>query len=122
MKQKYKFSKTHEWVRVEKEYAYVGISVFAAKKLGEIVYVDMPSVGDSFAQFEEFGAIESVKAASELYAPLSGVVEAINEDLQAAPEKINQQAEQAWIMKIKINAIAELDALLSYEQYIELNK
>lgn len=122
MEKSYKFSKTHEWVRVEGDKAYVGISSFAAKKLGEVVYVDMPDVGATFAQFEEFGAVESVKAASELYVPVGGIVEAINEELQDAPEKINENAAQAWIIQLKMEDTSELKALLSYEQYMELNK
>ena len=122
MEKNYKFSPSHEWVKVENGHAYVGISSYAAKKLAEVVYVDLPNVGDHFAQFAEFGAIESVKAASELYAPVSGTVLEINESLQDEPEKINQNAAEAWMIKLSIDQPSELDALLTYDAYIETTK
>lgn len=117
-----KFSESHEWARVEGKFAYVGISTYAAKKLGAIVFVDMPAVDDEFQQFAEFGAIESVKAASELFLPLSGKVVEVNDALNDQPELINQDAMAAWIVKIELSNPKEAASLLSYADYQRLCK
>ena len=119
MEQNYKFSESHEWVKVECNFAWVGISTYAAKKLGEIVFVDLPEVDSSFKQFEEFGAIESVKAASELFLPVSGTIVAVNEELNDQPEKINQNAAEAWIVKVQMSNPKEVQKLLDYSEYVK---
>ncbi len=119
MEQNYKFSESHEWVKVEGNFAWVGISTYAAKKLGEIVFVDLPEVDSSFKQFEEFGAIESVKAASELFLPVSGTIVAVNEELNDQPEKINQNAAEAWIVKVQMSNPKEVQKLLDYSEYVK---
>lgn len=113
---------THEYARVEGGEAYIGISKFAAEQLGNVVYVDMPEVDDEVAAGEEFGAIESVKAASDLYSPLSGTVLEVNEALVDNPRLINQDPEANWIIKIKVENPDELNELLSPEAYAELIK
>ena len=108
---------THEYVKVDGEYGYVGISEYAAKQLGAVTYVDMPEEGDEFAAGEEFGAVESRKAASDLYSPVSGEVVEINEELVDNPKLINNDPLNAWIIKVKINDFAELDGLMDTAAY-----
>ena len=96
------YSESHEFVRVEGDEAYIGITDYAQHELGNVVYVDMPDVDDEFEAGEEFGAVESVKAASDLLAPVSGIVTAINEELEDTPELLNQDAFSAWIIKVKL--------------------
>ena len=115
-----RYAESHEWVRIEGEFAYVGISDYAQHALGNIVYVDMPEVGDEVTQGEEFGAVESVKAASDLFSPISGEVVEINEALEDAPELVNEDAYENWIMKVKFNDAAELDNLLDAEAYAKI--
>ena len=115
-----RYAESHEWVRIEGEFAYVGISDYAQHALGNIVYVDMPEVGDEVKQGEEFGAVESVKAASDLFSPISGEVVEINEALEDAPELVNEDAYENWIMKVKFNDAAELDNLLDAEAYAKI--
>lgn len=112
-----KFSESHEYIRVEGEYGYVGISDYAQKQLGNVVYVDMPEEGDEVEAGEDFGAIESVKAASDLIAPVTGEVVEINEALEANPRLVNQDAMANWIIKVKIADPAELDNLMTPEEY-----
>jgi glycine cleavage system H protein len=112
-----RYSDSHEWVKVEGEIAVVGISDYAQHALGNIVYVDMPEVGDEVAQGEDFGAVESVKAASDLISPVSGEVVEINEELEDAPEKINEDAFGAWIMKVKMSNPEEVENLLDAAAY-----
>jgi glycine cleavage system H protein len=112
-----RYSDSHEWVKVEGEIAVVGISDYAQHALGNIVYVDMPEVGDEVAQGEDFGAVESVKAASDLISPVSGEVVEINEELEDAPEKLNEDAFGAWIMKVKISNPEEVENLLDAAAY-----
>ncbi len=112
-----RYAESHEWVKVESEYAYVGITDYAQNALGNIVYVDMPEVDDEVFKDEEFGAVESVKAASDLISPVSGVVVEINEKLEEAPELLNQDAFGNWIMKVKLTDISELDSLLDAKTY-----
>lgn len=112
-----KYSESHEWVKVEGNVAYIGVSDFAQKEMGDITYVDLPAEGDEVAAGEEFGALESVKASSELYSPVSGTVCAVNEELEDAPEKVNEDAYGSWIIKVKMSNPAELDALLDAAGY-----
>ncbi len=112
-----KYSESHEWVKVEGNIAVVGVSDFAQKEMGDITYVDMPAVDDEVSQGEEFGALESVKASSDLISPVSGVVVEVNEALEDAPEKVNEDAYCSWIIKVEMSDPAELDALLDAAGY-----
>ena len=116
------YTKSHEYVRIEGLYAYVGITDYAQQQLGNVVYVDMPEEGDEVTAKEEFGAVESVKAASDLISPVSGTVEEINEDLEDNPELINEDAFKNWIIKVKLSDKSELDNLLTPEQYQNICK
>ena len=116
------YTKSHEYVRIEGLCAYVGITDYAQQQLGNVVYVDMPEVGDEVTAEEEFGAVESVKAASDLISPVSGTVEEINEDLEDNPELINEDAFKNWIIKVKLSDKSELDNLLTPEQYQNICK
>lgn len=111
------YSESHEYVKVEGEYGYVGITDYAQDQLGNVVYVDMPEVDDEVTAGEEFGAVESVKAASDLISPVSGTVVAINEELEDAPELVNKDAFENWIMKVKLSDPAELENLLNAADY-----
>lgn len=111
------YSESHEYVRIEGEYGYVGITDYAQEQLGNVVYVDMPEVGDEVTAGEEFGAVESVKAASDLISPVSGEVVEINEALEDEPELINQDAFQNWIMKVKLADPSETDNLMDAKAY-----
>ena len=112
-----KYSESHEWVKVEGDVAVVGVSDFAQKEMGDITYVDMPEVDDEVTAGEEFGALESVKASSELIAPVSGTVVEVNSELEDTPEKVNEDAYGAWIIKVKMSDPAELDALMDAVAY-----
>lgn len=112
-----KYSESHEWVKVEGNIAVVGVSDFAQKEMGDITYVDMPAVDDEVSQGEEFGALESVKASSDLISPVSGVVVEVNEELEDAPEKVNEDAYGSWIIKVEMSDPAELDSLLDAAGY-----
>ncbi len=113
------YSKTHEWVKIEGDIAVVGITYFAQEQLGDITYVDLPKVGTVFEAGQEMGSVESVKAASELYCPVSGEVMEINPELDAAPEKINADPfGEGWMIKIKV--ADEPIGLLSPEEYAEI--
>lgn len=114
------YTESHEYVRVEGEYGYVGITDYAQEQLGNVVYVDMPSVDDEVIAGEEFGAVESVKAASDLMSPVSGVVVEVNEVLEESPELINQDAYANWIMKVKLSAPSEVNDLLKAADYEKL--
>ena len=114
------YSESHEYVRVEGEYGYVGISDYAQHALGNIVYVDMPEVDDEVVAGEDFGAVESVKAASDLISPVSGVVVEVNSELEDTPELINSDAFANWIIKVKIADMTELDNLMNAQAYAEL--
>ncbi len=111
------YSESHEYVRIEGEYGYVGITDYAQEQLGNVVYVDMPEVGDEVTAGEEFGAVESVKAASDLISPVSGEVVEINEALEDEPELVNQDAFQNWIMKVKLADPSETDNLMDAQAY-----
>ncbi|WP_349680937.1 glycine cleavage system protein GcvH [Mesotoga sp. UBA6090] len=113
-----KYAATHEWISVEGKTATVGISDHAQDHLGDIVYVDLPEVGKSLKKGDVFCTIESVKAASDIYAPISGKVIEVNEELDSSPEKINNDAEGAgWIAKIEMSNESELDSLMDLEAY-----
>lgn len=111
------YSESHEFVRVEGDEAYIGITDYAQHELGNVVYVDMPDVDDELVAGEEFGAVESVKAASDLLAPVSGIVTAVNEDLEDKPEQINQDAFASWIIKVKLTNKDELNQLMDMQAY-----
>lgn len=113
-----RYDKEHEWVRVEGDTATIGISEFAQDQLGEVVYVDLPSVGDVLAEGETFGEIESVKSVSELFAPVSGTIVEVNDELGTSPESINSDPYGAgWMVKITIADAAQLDGLMSVGEY-----
>ena len=111
------YSESHEYVRVEGEYAYIGITDYAQNALGNVVYVDLPEVDDEIEAGEDFGAVESVKAASDLTSPVSGVVVETNEALEDEPELINKDAFANWIMKVKMADPTELDNLMDAKAY-----
>ncbi len=111
------YAESHEYVRVEGEYGYIGITDYAQSQLGNVVYVDMPEVGDEVSAGEDFGAVESVKAASDLISPVSGEVVEINEALEDAPEKLNEDAFENWIIKVKLSDSSELENLLDAAAY-----
>ena len=115
-----RYSDSHEWVLVEGDIATVGISDYAQHALGNIVYVDMPEAGDQVEAGEEFGAVESVKAASDLISPVSGEVVEVNEALEDAPELNNEDAFANWIMKVKLSDASEIDALLDAAAYAKI--
>ena len=117
-----KYTKDHEWVRLSDGDALVGITDFAQKQLGDVVFVELPDVGRTVKQGEAFGTIESVKAVSELFAPLSGEVLAVNGDLASHPESINQHPHDAWMIRLRPANVAEADALLDAESYNSLVK
>lgn len=113
------YSESHEYVRVEGEYGYVGITDYAQNALGTVVYVDMPEVDDDVEAGSDFGAVESVKAASDLISPVSGVVVEVNSELEDTPELINSDAFANWIIKVKIADMTELDNLMNAQAYAE---
>lgn len=115
-----RYADSHEWVKLEGDIATVGITDYAQHALGDIVYVDMPEVGDEVTRGEEFGAVESVKAASDLISPVSGEVVEINEALEDEPGLVNQDAFANWIMKVKVNDAAEIDDLLDAAAYAKI--
>ena len=112
-----KYSESHEWVKVEGNIAYIGVTDFAQKEMGDITYVDTPEEGDDVIAGEEFGALESVKASSELISPVSGTVVLVNGELEDAPEKVNEDAYGAWIIKVEMSLPSELDALMDAAAY-----
>lgn len=111
------YSESHEYVKVEGKYGLIGITDYAQNALGNVVYVDMPEVDDEVVAGEDFGAVESVKAASDLISPVSGVVVEINESLEDEPEKINSDAFENWIIKVELTDKAELDNLMAANDY-----
>lgn len=111
------YSESHEYVRVDGEYGYIGITDYAQHALGNVVYVDMPEVDDEVEKGSEFGAVESVKAASDLNSPVSGTVVEINEALEDAPELVNKDAFENWIIKVELTDKTELDSLMDAKAY-----
>ena len=113
-----KYSKDHEWIRVEGDEAFVGITAFAASELGDIVFVDVDTEGESLDQDEVFGSVEAVKTVSDLFLPVAGEVLEFNEGLEDAPEAVNEDPYgEGWMVKIKINDASELDGLMDAEAY-----
>lgn len=111
------YSESHEFVRVEGEYGYIGITDYAQNALGNVVYVDMPEVDNEIEAGEDFGAVESVKAASDLISPVSGTVVEINENLEDTPELVNKDAYENWIIKVELTNKEELNELMDAEAY-----
>jgi glycine cleavage system H protein len=117
----YKYTKEHEWIKADGNNATIGITHHAQESLGDIVFVDLPKVGTEVSAGKTFGSVESVKAVSDLYAPVSGTVTDLNPDLATAPEQINKDAHSAWMIKVTLKNPAELNALLSatdYEKFV----
>ena len=116
------YSKDHEWIRVEGDTGTIGITDHAQHSLGDVVYVELPKIGESFSAHEPFGSVESVKAVSELFTPVSGEITEINEVLQDEPEKVNSEPYgSGWMIRLRINNKSDLDSLLSaaeYEDYL----
>jgi glycine cleavage system H protein len=118
-----RYSEEHEWVKVEGEKVRIGITEFAQSELGDIVFVELPSVGDELKADEPFGSVESVKTVSELYAPISGKVVEVNEDLDDSPEFVNESPyEKAWMVVVEATDASEIDNLMTAEQYEEMTK
>jgi glycine cleavage system H protein len=115
-----RYTEDHEWAAADGETVRIGVSDYAQDQLGDIVYVEMPEVGDIFEKGDEFGTLESVKAVSEIYMPVGGEVVAVNEALIDTPELINQDPYGAWIVEIKPNDAGEYDELMSAEDYIDM--
>jgi glycine cleavage system H protein len=117
------YTKDHEWVRVKENLATVGITDHAQQQLGDVVYVELPKVGDRFEASEPFGSVESVKAVSEVYMPLAGSVVEVNESLNDSPEQVNEDPYgEGWMIRIKMDNLSQVDALLTaieYEDYIK---
>jgi glycine cleavage system H protein len=113
----YKYTKEHEWIKADGNNATVGITSYAQESLGDIVFVDLPNPGTEITSGKTFGSVESVKAVSDLYAPVSGTVTEVNGELATAPEKINKDAHGAWMIKITLKDPAQLNSLLSAADY-----
>ena len=116
------YAESHEFVKVDGEFGYIGITDYAQSQLGNVVYVDMPEEGDEVTAGEEFGAVESVKAASDLISPVSGEVVEVNEALEDEPELINKDAFENWIIKVRLSDPSELDNLLDAAAYEDICK
>lgn len=114
------YSESHEWVKVEGDIAVIGVSDFAQAEMGDITYVDLPSEGDEFEARESFGALESVKASSDLYTPVSGSVIAVNGELEGAPEKINEDPYGSWIIKVEMADATQTAGLLDAAAYAKI--
>jgi glycine cleavage system H protein len=113
-----KFTKNHEWANLEGDNATIGISAYAAEQLGDVVYVELPEVGDSIKKGDSIGTIESVKTVSDLYAPVSGEVVELNEEIEDNPGLVNEDAQKGgWLLKVKVSDKGELDDLLNEEDY-----
>ena len=117
-----KYTKDHEWIKVEGATATVGITDYAQKALGDVVYLELPEVGRTFKKGDVFGTIESVKAVSELYAPVSGEVTEIHSALVQHPETVNKTPHEAWMIKVKVTTAGEVGELLDSAQYTDLTK
>jgi glycine cleavage system H protein len=117
-----KYTIEHEWVRAEGEEATVGITDFAQKQLGDVVFVELPEVGRTLAKNEVFGTIESVKAVSELFSPVSGTVVAVNDSLGAHPDTVNSTPHETWMIRVKMSNAGELDSLMDSGAYEKLTK
>jgi len=118
----YRYTKEHEWIEAEGKIGKVGITDYAQNTLGDIVFVDLPKVGSSLEKGKVFGSVESVKAVSDLYSPVTGTVTEVNEELATAPEKINTDAHGAWLLKVELADPKEVDGLLNaadYEKFVK---
>ena len=115
--QNLKYTKDHEWVRLENGIAFIGVTDFAQSELGDIVFIEVETVGQTIEQEAIFGTIEAVKTVSDLFSPLSGEVIALNEELEDSPEKVNDEPYGAWIIQLKPSNLAEIDNLLSADEY-----
>ena len=117
----YRYTKEHEWISLEGTIGTVGITDYAQNSLGDIVYVDAPKVGDAVTAHQTFGSVESVKAVSDLYSPVSGTVTAVNDELKNSPDKINETPHEAWIIKVELSDPSQFESLLdavAYEAFI----
>src|SRR5436309_9112062 len=117
----YKYTKEHEWISVDGTAGTVGITDYAQSSLGDIVFVELPNVGDTLEAHKIFGSVESVKAVSDLYSPVSGTVTAVNTELKDSPDKINEAPHETWIIKVELSDPAEFEKLLdaaSYEKFV----
>ncbi|MDR3751365.1 MAG: glycine cleavage system protein GcvH [Terracidiphilus sp.] len=117
----YRYTREHEWIALDGSIGTIGITDYAQASLGDIVYVDVPKVGDAVTANATFGSVESVKAVSDLYSPVTGTVTATNEELKSAPDKINEKPHEAWIIKVELADPAEFNTLLdaaTYEAFI----
>ena len=117
----YRYTKEHEWISLEGTIGTVGITDYAQNSLGDIVYVDAPKVGDSVTAHQTFGSVESVKAVSDLYSPVSGTVTAVNDELKNSPDKNNEHPHEAWIIKVELSDPSQFESLLdaaAYEAFI----
>jgi len=117
----YRYTREHEWLQLDGTIGTVGITDYAQNSLGDIVYVDVPKVGDTVTAHAVFGSVESVKAVSDLYSPVSGTVTATNDELKTSPDKINEAARQAWIIKVELSDPSQFEGLLdaaAYEAFI----
>jgi glycine cleavage system H protein len=113
----YRYTKEHEWIKVDGNIGTIGITDYAQNSLGDIVFVDLPKVGDAVEASKSFGSVESVKAVSDLFAPVSGKVTATNEELKDAPEKINSDANTTWLLKVELSDAKQVDGLLTAADY-----
>src|SRR5918912_702028 len=117
------YSKDHEWVRVEGDVGVIGITDYAQNSLGDVVYVELPKPGETFAAHESFGSVESVKAVSEIFTPVSGEIVEVNESLQDEPEKVNADPYgEGWMIRIRLRNRGEVDSLLSAAEYEDFTK
>ncbi|SDU60081.1 glycine cleavage system protein GcvH [Desulfobacula phenolica] len=118
-----KYTKDHEWAKLSGDTVTIGINDYAQDQLGEIVFVELPEIGDTFSIGDEFGSVESVKAVSEIYIPISGEVVKINESLEDSPEMVNESCyDNGWIIKIKPDDVSQLDNLMDKAAYLEMLK
>ena len=113
----YRYTKEHEWIEVDGKIGTVGITDYAQNSLGDIVFVDLPKVGDTIEAGKSFGSVESVKAVSDLFAPVSGTVTAVNDELKDAPERINSDANRTWMLKVELSDAKQVDGLLTAADY-----
>ncbi len=118
-----KYTKDHEWAKLDSDIVTIGINDYAQDQLGEIVFVELPEVGDTFSEGDEFGSVESVKAVSEMYIPISGEIVEINESLEDAPELVNESCyDNGWIIKVKPDDMAQMDNLMDKPAYLDMLK
>ncbi len=118
-----KYTKSHEWAKISDDVVTIGLNDYAQDQLGEIVFVELPEEGDTFSQGDEFGSVESVKAVSEIYIPISGEILEVNEDLEDAPELVNESCyEKGWLIKVKPEDASQLDDLFEKAAYLDILK